>query len=91
LSATFNAAGAGFAGQLAPRVNGATPPTIVDAAGPTSAGNFGNGNLWIGCYSGVALFYPGRIYFPIVSVGRLATSVEITNMETLLNARNKVY
>ena len=54
-------------------------------------GNFGNYPLYIGRRAGTSLPFNGRIYFPFVGLGRLATAGEVTNMETFLNTRNKVY
>jgi hypothetical protein len=68
------------------RVNG------IQAAISTAdqgTGNYGNYPLYIGARFGTttrSLFLNGRLYFPLVVLGRTATATEITNMESYLSA-----
>lgn len=59
--------------------------------GSTSAANYGNYLTYIGMRAGTSLPLNGRIYFPLVVLGRTATATEIANMESFLNTRNGIY
>jgi hypothetical protein len=72
---------------MSTRINGGSWVTSAAALG----GNFSSGVVHIGRITGTIYPLNGRIYFPFVGLGRTATAGEITNMETYLNTRNKVY
>jgi len=67
---------------------------VANTPNTNSTTTFTSATGRIGCNlssSANAQFFVGRVYFPFVGLGRLATAGEITNMETYLNTRNKVY
>jgi hypothetical protein len=80
-------AGVDLAAKLTPRVNGVVERdngTIVGSG--IGTGNFGNYLNYIGMRAGATLPLNGRIYFPMVVLGRIATATEIANMESYLSA-----
>ena len=62
------------------RVNGLVSPATPYGAG-SGTGNFGNYPLFIGARNQASSFFNGRIY-PMIVLGRLATTQEITDTET---------
>lgn len=59
---------------------------VASSSADLGTGNFGNYLNYIGMRGGVSLPLNGRIYFPLVVLGRTATATEIANMESYLSA-----
>lgn len=76
--------------QLYARVNGVQTQR---GGGFQTAGNTSNTDsqaITIGA-AGASAYLNGRIYFPLVVLGRTATATEIANMESFINTRNGIY
>jgi hypothetical protein len=71
------------------RINGGLQSSSTADQG---TGNYPNALTWIGQRgAGLPYRFNGRIYFPMVVLGRTATATEIANMESFLNTRNGIY
>ena len=70
------------ADQAILRINGVQ---MVNTTADQGTGNYGNYLTYIGNRGGTTLPLNGRIYFPLVVLGRTATATEITNMESYLS------
>lgn len=90
ISFAADAAAATTATQIIPKVNGASPGSIYDAAGPTSAGNFANQPLYIGYRNGVGAYFNGQLYSLIVR-GAQSSASQITQTENWVNQRTGAY
>jgi hypothetical protein len=90
LSCVYDISGATLPFELFPRINGVNAQV---GGGGTSAGtgNFGNYSFYVGLRAGLGLAFEGRLYFPLVDLGRAATATEVTNMESYINTRNGIY
>ena len=65
------------------RINGGLQASSTADQG---TGNYPDALTYIGRRGGTTLPFNGRIYFPLVTLGRTATATEIANMESYLSA-----
>jgi hypothetical protein len=59
---------------------------VASSSVDQGTGNYGNYLNYIGRRGGTTLPFNGRLYFPLVVLGRTATATEIANMESYLSA-----
>jgi hypothetical protein len=76
--------------QIVAKVNGLTPSTVTNQAGPTSAGNYGNYPAYFYMRAGSSLPFGGNDYGSIAR-GAASTAAQITAGETYINSKTKAY
>lgn len=91
LSAFFDAVDYSLpSNALKVKVNGGSVALTYGGAGAAAASTFGNLPLYVGARESAVIPFTGNMY-PLIILGRLATTQEITDTETWVNGKTGAY